>query len=169
MRKTVIIIFVILVVSLSYLWLGGGQNLEYKVERLSEFYIVGKEYSGSYNSSKLEELFFSMKTEALKKSSSLVVVNYESDTLDNGKIHQFIGYKSEDVPHEENALQLLKIEAGEYVATEIESHNFVMPKPEDVREGASEHVAAQGVILDSVSIEIYRGERELQILFPINR
>lgn len=165
-RKIAIGGFIILSVALGYFWLGGGQNLEFQIVEKSEFYILGYDYTGSYKNPKLEKIFYTAREESKSSQSDLMVINYDHDTLDESHIHQLIGVvsnKSDDVRDEK---KMIKLESGKYIQTVINAHNLVMPKPEDVREQAEKIAVQNRLEISNISIEVYKGERELVIMYP---
>lgn len=159
----------ILIAAVAYFWLGGSQELSFQLEEKDDMFILGKEYTGPYNGNSLEALFFEAKEEAKKAQSELTIINYNTDSLKDSHVHQFIGTLSFKRPADVAGKQIIKIEAGKIITTLIDAHNFVMPKPEDVRRKAKQFADAQGVALASESIEVYRNERELTILFPLKK
>lgn len=158
---------IIIVAAVGFFSLGGGQRLVFEIEDSPTFYIVGEDFYGSYNSNKLEALFFSAQQRSAELETSLVVLNYKSDTLSEGKIHQLIGIMSDQMPAEGDTSNVMVMGQGKYLTTMINAHNLVMPKPEEVREQATEFASKQNLRPDDLSIEIYKNERDLRIMFPL--
>ncbi len=98
----------------------------------------------------------------------LVVINYELDTPKN-KIRQFIGTLHKSRIKGQEHLMSIEIPAGNYLQTEIQAHNLVMPNPRDIREAANEFSPLKDVEFnDQVSYEIYNGDDRLIVLYRTN-
>lgn len=166
-KKIVIAALIILVVGTTYLFLGGGEKLEFKVEDKPAFYIAGSDYIGSYKGEELERIFFEARKKSKATQSDLVVLNYDNDSLRKGLIHQLIGIEYSNFPADSNSTEIVEMRSGKYIVTTIKAHNLVMPKPESVRNQAVRFAAALGLQPENVSIEIYHDERSLEILFPL--
>lgn len=167
-KKIVIAALIIVVVGATYLWLGGGQTLEFQVKEKSSFYIVGSDYKGPYNGSELERIFFDTRQKSETSQSDLVVLNYDNDSLREGQVHQLVGIEHASLPTNTDGSDVVEMKSGKYLFTTINAHNLVMPKPESVRSQAVKFAADLGLKPDeNISIEIYHGRRSLEILFPL--
>lgn len=166
-KKIVIAVVILGLVALGYFWLGGGKQLAFKMEERPTSYVIGYDFKGAYNSSDLEEIFFKVKEESEKTGADLVIINYDDDSLSKNTIHQLVGFISNSQNDLEENQSVVVLESGKYLSTLISAHNLVMPKPNKVREQAEEFSAELGLIPEKISIEIYKGERELQIMFPL--
>ncbi|MBL6446171.1 hypothetical protein JMN32_07620 [Fulvivirga sp. 29W222] len=153
-----------------YYKLGGNQPLEYKLETSPEFYIVGKYFEGRYNDPEAEQLFFDAKSRAERDgNANLTIINYPSK--ENGKIiKQFIGAGRPQKPDTIiKNIEVKRIPRQQIIFALINSHNFVMPSPEDVKKGALKFALEKGVEIDTITWETYTSDRELIVSFPLKK
>ena len=61
----------------------------------------------------------------------------------------------------------LYLPARKYINTTLNIHNLVMPKPEEIYEMATAFGKQQGMETDTLSIDMYKSERELVVLIPV--
>ncbi len=160
-KALIAISIIALVITIIYYQLGGGQPLVFEIETKDKLVIYGSPIKGKYNDPEIEALFVSARDHVLKNPKDLlVIVNYEMAAKDSVK--QFIGYSSTQNYETMNIV----MEEVTFVKTVITSHNLVMPNPMKVREEAASFAAKKGLKLDDFSLEIYRNEGELEVLFP---
>lgn len=153
-----------------YYKLGGNQPLEFKLVSHPEFYVVGEYFEGRYNDPKVEKLFFDAKARAERNEDyTLTVINYPAEQ--KGKIiKQFIGAGTLNKPDTLlEDVEVKTIPRHQAVFTTINSHNFVMPTPEDVRSEALKFAESNNYNLDSLTYETYVSERELKVSFPVKK
>ena len=166
-RIVIVVLLIVMVVAALYSILGGGGDIKFEVVTLQDLYIKGHAFKGNYNSPKAEELFFAAKNQAeINPNASLTIVSYPSK--DKGKtIHQFIGASSVKDSVASLEGELLHIPSQQVIQATISAHNLVMPTPNAVREQAQAFASANGYELDSISIEHYKSDRELQVTFLV--
>ena len=168
MRRNAIIL-AILVVSIGlylvYKNLGGDQEIVYTVEQRG-FRVMGQSYDGSYRSKEIEGLFRKAKKVAEQENLQVVVVNYGSDD-EAATIKQFIGVLLMDgtMTESDDGYELITFDSQQVISAKINAHNFVMPKPEKVREGAQKLATEKGVELGQTTLEVYISDRELTSYF----
>ena len=166
-RNIAIIVFLVLTAIGYYLYrqLGGNPPLEFTTTTQS-FTVYGEDFSGSYNSSLVENIFLRAKELSSSTNSYLTVVNYGSDE-EAKLIEQFIGIWK---PDEKNSTipegyTVKNFESTTLILTSINTHNSVMPKPEEVREQAIKFGSENGLLLTNITIEVYKSDRELNVYF----
>lgn len=147
--------------------LGGFDSLAYEINK-EENYFFGEPFQGNPKAAKLEKLFIHAKEVSLEKDGyDLAIINYQSE---EENLDQIIGVITDSVNtnFEDNNLSVSKSFSGNYISTTIKSHSLVMPSPEKVLRGAKKFAEEQGLTIDeSYTIEIYKAERDLKILFPL--
>jgi len=168
LKRITIIVITLLIASTLYILykkLGGDQPIVFDISGQKSFTIVGALYSGNYNDRKVEELFVKARTliENGTLSGDVAVINYGSDERAR-MIEQFIGILVETPPATlPEGYEVRTLQAKNVVSTYINMHNLVMPRPEDVREGATNLAKKEGVLLDSLTVEVYEGESGLRV------
>ena len=171
MIKRVLIGLVVLLSIIAFIFyykLGGNQPLEFRMASHPEFYIVGGYFKGRYNDPKAEKLFFDAKARAERSTdATLMIINYPSE--EKGKvIKQFIGAAMPQKPDTlTEQVEVRQVPSQQIIFTTINSHNVVMPTPEEVRGKAVEFARGKGVEIDSATWETYISERELKVIFPV--
>ncbi len=177
MKKSVvaIVITVVLILIVSgfyFVNLGGLDEIEYDHVVDNKIVVYGKSFKGKYNSKELEKLFYEIKTMVDKspEKGMLTVVNYRLDTESekDGLVHQLVGVSFDSEAAAVPGLEKTIFEEKDVVRATIGAHNFVMPKPENVRAGALEVADSLGRQLKLYTIEQYASDRALVVLFPLD-
>lgn len=163
-------ILAVVITGVFYYWqLGGTSEAKIRTTNDTTLVIYADHFSGIYNMHEVERLFDKAKQNSQKHESVVTIINVGSD--ERAKyIDQWIGITPL------NTTQLEAIESTGYTTQElsrrfvqatIDAHNAVMPRPQDVREQASDFAIANNLILDTLSIEMYYSERNLKVYFPV--
>lgn len=150
-----------------YNHLGGFDSLTYKVGQENS-YFFGEPFQGNPKARKLEKLFEHAREVSVSKDSyDLAIINFHSE---EENLDQLIGIITDSLSDDFNDSQLSvhrKFE-GKYISTTIKAHNLVMPSPKKVLKGAIKFAKEQNLKIDeSYTIEVYKAERDLRILFPL--
>lgn len=167
MKKYSLITFSVIVVIavVIFFQLGGAEPVQFRLVQREPAYAVGHHFEGFPNDKKLEELFFAARDRATTEGLDLMVINYPASIQEN-RVKQFIGVVQRDTANRPQGTSIEQLLGGTYVEAQVIAHNFVMPKPGEVKEQALEFAQKQEVKLEAgISYEIYKGERELLILF----
>lgn len=166
MKKNLLIglsIFIIASVWL-YSYLGGTEELIFETENV-DLHFSGNRYQGAYNDPQLEQFFFEAKEKLSEyPEASLAVLNWEVGEPE--QVDQLIGLAGKEnyFPPADTSITI----SGQFVKASITSHNLVMPQPEEVLEQALEYAQEKNLQIDPQwTLEIYRGERALEVYFPL--
>ena len=149
-----------------YFQLGGISNIEKNTVDVDNYLLIAMPFKGRYNSSELEEIFYS----ARAIGDQIVIINYPlpGDSTRDGFISQLIGTRVSEVPTNiPIGFQPKTIEIAKVVQAKIDAHNLVMPKPNEIEEALRTYAEEQKLSLESYTIERYISNRELIIEIPI--
>lgn len=153
----------------AYLYLGGLNKVDYSIENVSDYNLVGVLYQGEGDSPEIEKAFFEAKDylEAGKFKGVLTIVHYNDTTLAEEELKMFIGVKLEsgtsDLPANYSRLS---IPASNAVRAQIEAHNVVMPSPTTIEAKMRETAEGARLELQNFTIEQYISENLLIIEMP---
>ena len=167
MKKYSLITFAVIVVvaAVVFFQLGGAEPIPFRLVEREPAYVVGHHFEGIPNDEELEKLFFTARDRATAEGLDLMVINYPAGTQEN-RVKQFIGVVQRDTVDRAQGTSVVQLPGGTYIEANVAAHNFVMPKPAEVKERALEFAQKQEKKLEAgISYEIYKGERELLILF----
>ena len=154
----------------TYLYLGGLNKVEYSVESVSDYNLVGVHFQGDGDSQEIEEAFFAAKEylESGKLKGILTLVHYNDTTLAEEELKMFIGVKLEagtsDLPA---GYERLTIPASNTVRAQIEAHNVVMPSPGTIESRLRETAKEARLELQDFTIEQYVSANLLVIDMPV--
>lgn len=152
-----------------YIYFGGLNKVEYTVESVSDYNLVGVHFQGEGDSEEIEKAFFEAKgyVESGRFSGVLTLVHYNDTTLAEEELKMFIGIKLEsgtsDLP---DHYSRLTIPASNSVRAQIEAHNVVMPSPATIESKLRETAQNARLELQSFTIEQYVSENLLVIDMP---
>lgn len=168
MKKYIIISLVVLAVVLTwfYIFLGGTEKLSFTIEK-NTFIVNGQHVRARYSDSAIEALFFQARDVAEKEASlDLAVINYAAPT---DTVDQVIGVVSRSkIAQTFDNLDRKEQLAGTFIKAVINAHNLVMPKPEEVKEQASNFAKEKGLNIDErYTLEVYKNERDLEVYIPV--
>ena len=166
-RSIIIVIALVSLITGFYIYssLGGNQEVVLAKEEKT-FVIIGEHYDGVYNSSEVESIFSRAREHADQLGAKLAVVNYGSDS-EAKQVSQFIGVvlDGDSQPSDDNEYERRTFAPTYVIKATIQAHNFVMPKPGNVRTLANEFDTQSSEPLSDTTIEIYSSDRELNVYF----
>lgn len=163
-----LVVFVLIVGT--YLYLGGLNQVEYSVENVSDYNLVGVHYQGEGDSKEIEDAFFAAKgyVESGLLKGVLTLVHYNDTTLAEEELKMFIGVKLEsgtsDLPE---GYERLTIPASNAVRAQIEAHNVVMPSPGSIESKLRQTAQEARLELQDFTIEQYVSQNLLIIDMPV--
>ena len=166
---TVVGFIIIAAITATYMYLGGLNKVEYTVESVSDYNLIGVPFVGDGDSKKIEEAYGEAKQYVLNDQYDgvLTLVHYNDSTLEEGQVKFFIGIKLNvgisDIPAN---YQRLTIPAKYSARASIEAHNSVMPSPGTIEESLREKAAEANLRLQDFTIEQYVSENLLMIDMP---
>ncbi|MEJ2003412.1 MAG: hypothetical protein P8X57_00260 [Cyclobacteriaceae bacterium] len=152
------------VIWIIYRWLGGGADQSFSIVEQKPLQLRGYMYKGRPASDELESYFFELRDlSSFDDGNYLTLVSFGSEnTVDT--LRQFIGTQNTDVP---DRLSSYEIPGGKYVRVVLDMHSLVRPSPGQIREEAEEFAQNQDARLGDWNLEIFTGEEELTVLFPV--
>lgn len=157
------------IVGVGYVYLGGLNKVEYTVENVSDYNIVGRHFEGKSDDSQLEQAFFEAKDLLSdgRLNGTLALVHYNDTSLAEGNVKMFIGVLiSEGVEALPVDYDRLTIPANRAIRATIEAHNVVMPSPQTIENNLREKAEEYSMRLQDFTIEQYIGSRQLLIDMP---
>ena len=94
---TVLGVVAIIVITAIYMYLGGLNKVEYSVERVSDYNLVGILFEGEGDSKDIETAFFEAKDyiDTNQLTGVLTLVHYNDTTIAEDIVKMFIGVKLE--------------------------------------------------------------------------
>jgi len=158
-----------IVIGVAYVYLGGLNKVEYTVENVSDYNLVGRHFQGKGDSNDIEAYFFEAKTllNDGRLSGTLTLVHYNDTTLADEEIKLFIGVLlDEGIDTLPTDYDRLTIPAQRAMRATIEAHNIVMPSPQTIEAALREKADEFRIRLQEFTIEQYIGERDLLIDMP---
>lgn len=166
-----LLVFSVIMV-VSYIYLGGTNEVVISEEQVANYTLVGKDYIGRYRDTELRDIYFDLKgkVDNGELKGILTIINYEMDpdSTKSGFIHQFLG-----VSVAENKTQYLEdysttvIPVQAVLKAKVKAHNLVMPKPESVEKQLHSYAKERNLVLQNFTIEQYVSDRELDIVIPV--
>ncbi|MCO6359984.1 hypothetical protein [Roseivirga pacifica] len=166
---TVIGILAIAAITAGYMYLGGLNKIDYSVENISDYNLVGEHFQGNGDDAKIEEAFIRARgyVEDGTLNGVLTLVHYNDTTLVDKEIKLFIGVAlNKGTANLPDGYQRLTIPAKRAMRATIEAHNVVMPSPETIEDNLIEKAAEYGFKLQDFTIEQYISEQQLIIDMP---
>lgn len=163
-----IVAFVLIMAT--YFYLGGLNAVDYTVERVTDYNLVGVHYQGKGDSTAIEDAFFEAKTyiEEGSLKGILTIVHYNDTTLANEELKMFIGVKLETgTTNLPDHYQRLTIPASNAVRASIEAHNVVMPSPGTIESNIRKTAEEANLELQNFTIEQYISANLLLIDMPV--
>mgnify|MGYP003775245793 CR=1 FL=1 len=158
----------VILVSL-YVYLGGLNKVEYSVENVRDYNLVGRHFEGKAKSSEIEAYFFEARNLLAngQLDGILTLVHYNDTTLAEGQVKLFVGILlNQGIDALPVDYDRLTIPAFRAMRATIEAHNIVMPSPQTIENTLREKAAEHSIRLQDFTIEQYLGERELLIDMP---
>lgn len=166
---TAIGISMIVVITAAYFYLGGMNSVEYTVENVSDYHLVGMPFRGKGDSKEIEEAFFKAKghLEEGVLNGVLTIVHYQDTTLTEEEQKLFIGVNlNEGIADLPEGYQRLTIPAQRTIRATIEAYNVVMPSPETIENNIREKAVELNISVQTFTIEQYVSEKQLLIDMP---
>ena len=163
---TTIGVSLIVLITAAYFYLGGLNSVEYTVENISDYNLVGVPFRGKAKSKEIEEAFFNAKgyLENGSLDGILVLVHYNDTTLADDEQKLFIGIKlNEGASNLPPEYSRITIPAQRAVRATIEAHNSVMPSPAKIEENLRQKAADLSIELQDFTIEQYVSANQLII------
>ena len=166
---TVLGVVAIIVITAIYMYLGGLNKVEYSVERVSDYNLVGILFEGEGDSKDIETAFFEAKDyiDTNQLTGVLTLVHYNDTTIAEDIVKMFIGVKLEtgtsNIPE---GYTRLTIPAKSAVRASIEAHNVVMPSPSIIEDNLREKAEEASLRIQDFTIEHYISENLLIIDMP---
>ena len=152
-----------------YIYLGGLNKVEYTVENVSDYNLVGRHFQGKASSNEVEAYFFEAKSLLAdgRLNGTLTLVHYNDTTLSEEEVKLFIGViLKEGIDALPTDYDRLTIPAQRAMRATIEAHNIVMPSPQTIEQNLREKAEEYTIRLQNFTIEQYLGEKELLIDMP---
>jgi len=162
------LVTIIILVSL-YVYLGGLNKVDYSVENVNDYNLVGRHFQGNSKSSQVEAYFFEARNLLSdgRLDGILTLVHYNDTTLAEDEIKLFIGVLlNQGIDALPTDYDRLTIPATRTMRATIEAHNIVMPSPQSIENTLREKAAEYSIRLQDFTIEQYLNERELLIDMP---
>jgi len=137
MKKYVIIALAVVVMGLGvlYVYLGGLNSIEYTVENVNNYHLVGRMFQGKADAKEIEDYFFEAKDFAIGGTidGELTILHYNDTTLAKKEIKLFIGVllnNAADTLDLPAGYALVKVPAQKTIRATILANNAVIPGPE---------------------------------------
>lgn len=165
-RITIIGVSVIIIITAVYFYLGGLNKVEYSIESVSDYNLVGIAYQGKSDSSAIEEAFFKAKEfiEDEIIDGTLVVIHYNDSTLAEDEQKLFIGIKlNQGLASIPQGYSRITIPTQRAVRASIEAHNVVMPSPKTIENNLREKAAEASIRLQDFTVEQYVSANQIII------
>mgnify|MGYP003109766211 FL=1 len=174
MRKYFFIALAILVIGggAFYVYLGGLNSVEYTVENVNDYHVLGRMFQGKADAKEIEDYFFEAKDFAITGTidGELTILHYNDTTLAKVEIKLFIGVllnNAADTVDLPAGYTLVKVSAQKTVRATIQASNAVIPGPETIEAKLKEKAEETGLIPQSFTIEKYLSETEMVIDMPV--
>jgi len=154
----------------AYVYLGGLNSVEYTIENVSDYNLVGLTFQGEGDSPEIEEAFFEAREFARggRLDGILTIINYKDTTLADDELKLFIGVKlkggTSDIPEH---YQRLTIPATRTVRARIEANNVVRPKPNTIESRLLQEARGNDLEVRDFTIEQYISPEVLIIDMPV--
>ena len=151
------------VLGAAYHWFG-RVTLEFSVIERPQVELKGYAFSGRPTQPELEQYFMEMRDKSeFREGRYLTIVSFGTeDNVDT--LRQFIGAAHLNA---ENAPDVYTVPGGKFVSVTLDMTSMFRPSPGRVREEAEEFAMSGQMQLADWNLEIYTGERELTVLFPV--
>ena len=157
------------ILGVAYVYLGGLNKVDYSVENVSDYNLVGRHFQGKGDASDIEAYFFEARNLIAdgRLNGVLTLVHYNDTALADEEIKLFIGVLlNEGIDALPTDYDRLTIPAQRTMRATIEAHNIVMPSPQTIETTLREKAEEFSIRLQGFTIEQYIGERDLWIDIP---
>ena len=158
--------------ALYYVYLGGLNTIEYTVENVNDYHVVGRMFEGKLDAQEIEDYFFEAKDLAIGGAidGDLTIVHYNDTTLGKKETKLFIGVilnQPDDSTGVPSDYERIIFPAKTAVRASIYSENSVRPGAPTIEARMKEKAKAENLPLQNFTIEKYISEEELVIDMPV--
>lgn len=162
LKKLAVSLSAVIIISLAfYYFLGGFDPINFQLE-VRSLTVYGQLYEGKRNSDMLSMLFEEAKKNVENgEGLFLAVIDYPVSSKDS--IKQFIGVVSKKPV----GLDSVVFVDQTFMTAEITVHPLVRPLPNKIQNLAKEYALKNGLVTDTVGIELYAISGTLNVLFPL--
>ncbi|MDN4165974.1 hypothetical protein QWY31_10705 [Cytophagales bacterium LB-30] len=170
MKKFLVIALLIFGVGLAIFYaLGGFNPIQISETQAPAPFLVGQRFEGRYTDQRLSEHFFAAKAWKDKEAvnGTLAVVFYNDPEKAKGQSYNFTGLATADTSKIPSGYEVIPYPAQRLLQARIEANSLVFPRPKTVQKELQAYAAEHGLRLDTLSIELYRSDRELLVQVPI--
>ncbi|MGW8122321.1 hypothetical protein ACV07N_06630 [Roseivirga echinicomitans] len=174
MRKYFLIALAVLVIGggAGYVYLGGLNSVEYTVEDVTDYHVVGRMFLGEGDAKEIEDYFFEAKEFAIGGTidGELTILHYNDTTLTNKDIKLFIGVllnNSADTLDLPAGYSLVKVPAQRTIRATIIANNAVIPGPTTIEARLKEKAEETGLSPQGFTIEKYLSAEKMVIDMPV--
>ncbi len=168
---SLIVVLLMILGYTSYYLLGGFEEKEVIRGGPIKRNIVGKSFRGFYKHPDLEKIWLENREliESGAIPGSLAVITYESDSLDNDEVHQFIGIAIEggmaEIPM---GFEVKELRMDERLLIALVMHPLVRPSPRTIANMFTDFAALDGDRLGSYTLELHFQDNSMLVETPIN-
>ena len=161
-----IVVFLGIIITSVYYMLGGFEEIEvYQLKPITRT-IAGKDFVTHYTDEAPRD--FGRKCRQLLDSGDisgeLVIVNYQTDSLNRDQIHQFIGVAlSEDMSEIPSGFDIQEFESADRYAVFMSMHVLVQPRPHKIEAMLWDSANEDGVELKDYFFEIRDPDNSLSV------
>lgn len=157
------------IIGVGYIYLGGLNKVEYSVENVLDYNLVGRHFEGKSDDRQIEQAFFEAKDLLSdgRLNGTLALINYNDTSLAEGDVKMFIGVLlKERVDALPVDYDRLTIPANRAMRATIGAHNVLMPSPETIEDNLRKEAQEYALELQNFTIEQYISDRQLLIDMP---
>lgn len=159
---------VIATIAGAYYFLGGFNALQIETVAVSNYYLVGKSFEGTYKSDTLQEYFTLMKSHLQEKTyeGRLAVIYDQEPQGSKGYIKSFIGIVlSKELHQIPRNLETRNITCSEAVRVWKDCHSSLMPNPHEITRLITDNLGDRPAY--QFSIEMYYPDNRLVVERPL--
>ncbi len=165
----------VVIIPLVYYALGGFKPLKVEVVEVEEYFLIGRDFQGTYSSDTLKQYFNEMKSylQEGKFQGCIAVIYYQEPEGARGYVQSFVGIKLDEDPSSNEAQKILsqKELAGLIVSStpvkvirvSKDSHSSMMPNPDKIQDRIQSEAARLNVAIRPFNIELYYPNNRLVV------
>lgn len=165
-KITILGISAIIIITAVYFYLGGLNKVEYTIESVSDYNLIGIPYQGKADSSAIEEAYFRARdlVQEGKIDGTLTIIHYNDTTLAEDEQKLFVGIKlNKGISDLPSGYARITIPTTRIVRATIEAHNSVMPSPKAIEDNLREKADQANIRLQDFTVEQYVSENQIII------
>lgn len=153
----------------TYYLMGGFNPIIIKTVSVDNYYLIGKQFQGTYKSDTIQLYFSEMKTYLEQGTfEGPITIIYDQEPLGNrGYIKSFIGIRTLKAMTPSPGLIVRSIEASQAIQVSKECHSALMPNPHEIAKFIAEEAREKSVKSLSFNIEMYYPNNRLVIERPL--